>query len=152
MKNRITLGVFAIILVNLGYYFTYFAPAPEVEGPVTLIDHWYLSDGGSFSVTVQDAKNNIFSFTVIGDLYRDRKDFTFYYSRHNGLFSLPYYPKKGGGKEKELEAIITDVIKTNTSKELFEKIKKGPISGDMIQNPYLNLYGVAQFLNARQER
>ncbi|MGB4056583.1 MAG: hypothetical protein WBK77_00680 [Alphaproteobacteria bacterium] len=109
-----------LFFLLLGYlaYFSYFSSVPEPEYPLQSIESRLFFDGGSKDVYVVDAKNSAYVFGLIADdLYESGDFFKFYYTH----YGVPYFPAKGGKKEKEAVEVLRQIRNAEMNLSFQEK-------------------------------
>ena len=145
----LTLPLIAILAGLTGLY-SYAHRLPTLTWPLKSINAFALSDGGSLTIELSDAKGNEFYFGIKGDLGTPREMYPSFYARTFLGIPLMVTPEIGSAEELKLAGFAKELAERNLNPTSLEKVKNNDLDGlSKSEFSYAVIYSIYSSLSER---
>ncbi|SIP92359.1 hypothetical protein [Aquipseudomonas alcaligenes] len=145
----LTLPLIAILAGLAGLY-SYAHTLPSLAFPLKSINALALSDGGSLTIELADAKGNEFYFGIKGELETPREMYPSFYMRTFLGIPLMVTPEIGSAEELKLAGFAKELAEKNLSPSSLEKVKNSDLDGlSKSEFSYAVIYSIYSSLSER---
>jgi len=139
-----------VAIAGLASLYAYAHTLPNLALPLSSINTFALSDGGSLTIELEDAEGNKFYFGIKGDLETPREMFPSFYMRTFLDIPLMVTPDIGSREEYKLAIFAKNLAEPNLSPAALVKIRDNDLN-DLAESEfkYAVIYSIYSSLSER---